>query len=98
MDKENGTAVDDSIPPKFEIHRSWISPHGVQERHRHQAIEEVIIVTRGQLTLSFLENRPARRRTVKQDKFFLKPHRVRLPFRFYKKGGSFYTNLFPLSL
>ncbi len=67
VDKENGTAVDYFIFPEFEIHRNRISPHSIQEWHRHQVIEEVIVVTQGEMTLSFLENGIARRRTVKQD-------------------------------
>ena len=67
VDKENGTAVDYFIFPEFEIHRNCISPHSVQEWHFHSKIEEVILVTQGELVLSYLENGVPKRQPVTED-------------------------------
>ena len=56
VEKINGTVVDYFIFPEFEIHRNRIPPHSTQEWHFHSKIEEVIVVTQGELVLSWMEN------------------------------------------
>ncbi|HJB26400.1 MAG TPA: cupin domain-containing protein [Firmicutes bacterium] len=67
VEKINGTVVDYFIFPEFEIHRNRIPPHCTQEWHFHSKIEEVIVVTQGELVLSWMENGNLKRRPVVQD-------------------------------
>ena len=54
--KENKTNVDYFIFDEFEIHINKIPPNTVQEWHMHMKIEEVIVVTEGELCLKWKEN------------------------------------------
>ena len=54
--KENKTNVDYFIFDEFEIHINKIPPNTVQEWHMHMKIEEVIVMTEGELCLKWKEN------------------------------------------
>ena len=54
--KENKTNVDYFIFDEFEIHLNKIPPNNVQEWHMHVKIEEVIVVTDGELCIQWKEN------------------------------------------
>jgi len=54
--KENKTNVDYFIFDEFEIHLNKIPPNTVQEWHMHVKIEEVIVVTDGELCIQWKEN------------------------------------------
>ncbi len=51
--KDNKTSVDYFIFDEFEIHANKIPPFTKQEWHFHQIIEEVLVVTEGQLEISW---------------------------------------------
>ena len=54
--KENKTNVDYFIFDEFEIHLNKIPPNTEQEWHMHVKIEEVIVVTDGELCIQWKEN------------------------------------------
>ena len=54
--KENKTEVDYYIFDEFEVHLNRIPPHTVQEWHKHKVIEEVVVVTDGQVDIRWKEN------------------------------------------
>ncbi|MBS5957375.1 MAG: cupin domain-containing protein [Clostridiales bacterium] len=55
VEKGNGTRVNYFIFDEFEIHENVISPKSAQEWHMHRAIEEVLVVTSGELTVRWKE-------------------------------------------
>jgi uncharacterized cupin superfamily protein len=52
-DKGNGTAVDYFIFHEYEIHSNEIAPGTVQEWHRHERIEETLLLLEGELALQW---------------------------------------------
>jgi uncharacterized cupin superfamily protein len=54
--KENKTNVDYYIFDEFEIHLNKIPPHSKQEWHKHEIIEEVLVVTSGQVNIRWKQN------------------------------------------
>jgi uncharacterized cupin superfamily protein len=54
--KENSTNVDYYIFDEFEVHLNRIPPHSKQEWHKHNIIEEVLVVTEGQIDIRWREN------------------------------------------
>lgn len=54
--KKNKTSVDYYIFNEFEIHLNKIQPHSKQEWHMHKIIEEVLVVTEGQVDIRWKEN------------------------------------------
>ena len=60
---KNGTQVDYYIFDEFEIHQCKISPHSIQEWHKHEKIEEVIVVTKGEICVKWKEDN-----TIKTEK------------------------------
>lgn len=61
--KNHGTAVNYYLFHEYEIHFNKMPPHTIQDWHCHQHIEEVIMVTKGNLNCLYLENQKIR--TVK---------------------------------
>ena len=53
--KGNRTNVDYYIFDEFEIHLNKIPPHSKQEWHMHKIIEEVLVVTEGQVDIRWKE-------------------------------------------
>lgn len=62
IEKENGTLVDYYLQKEFEVHNNVIPPGVVQDWHAHLAIEEMILILDGQITLEQVQSR-----TLKQD-------------------------------
>ena len=54
--KENKTNVDYHIFDEFEVHLNKIPPHSKQEWHKHEIIEEILVVTDGQVDIKWIEN------------------------------------------
>lgn len=54
--KENKTNVDYFIFDEFEIHLNKIPPNTKQEWHKHEIIEEILVVTTGELVVKWKEN------------------------------------------
>jgi len=54
--KENKTNVDYFIFDEFEIHENKIPPYSKQEWHFHNIIEEVIVVTFGEICIRWKED------------------------------------------
>ena len=54
--KENKTNVDYFIFDEFEVHLNKIPPNTIQEWHMHIKIEEVIVVTSGEMSIKWKEN------------------------------------------
>jgi len=54
--KENKTNVDYFIFDEFEIHQNKIPPDSKQEWHMHKIIEEVIVVTIGEICIRWKED------------------------------------------
>ncbi|SHH80882.1 cupin domain-containing protein [Clostridium intestinale] len=65
--KENKTDVDYFIFDEFEIHLNKIPPNTKQEYHKHKIIEEVLVVTKGELIVKWKENESIEERTVLKD-------------------------------
>lgn len=53
--KENKTNVDYFIFDEYEVHLNKIPPGAEQEWHRHQKIEEVIVVVSGEICIKWIE-------------------------------------------
>ena len=49
--KENKTKVDYYVFDEFEVHLNRIPPNSKQEWHLHKIIEEVLVVTEGQVVV-----------------------------------------------
>jgi len=62
--KENGTSVEYFIFDEFEVHLNKIPPNSIQEWHKHKLVEEVIVVTDGELTISWKENGETQHKTL----------------------------------
>ena len=65
--KENKTDVDYFIFDEFEIHLNKIPPNTKQEYHKHKIIEEVLVVTKGELIVRWKENESIETTTVFKD-------------------------------
>lgn len=65
--KENKTDVDYFIFDEFEVHLNKIPPNTKQEWHKHEIIEEVLVVTKGELIVRWKENESIEERTVLKD-------------------------------
>lgn len=65
--KENKTNVDYFIFDEFEIHLNKIPPNTKQEWHKHKTIEEVLVVTKGELIVRWKENESIETTTVFKD-------------------------------
>lgn len=50
VDKSNGTPTSYYLFSEYEIHYNKIGSHTVQEWHYHQYIEEVLVITSGEVT------------------------------------------------
>lgn len=55
LKKDNGTKVHYFLYPEFEIHQNILPANTVQDWHKHQAIEEIIVPTKGSVTIQVLE-------------------------------------------
>ena len=56
VEKDNGTKVNYFLYPEFEIHQNVLPANTIQDWHKHQAIEEIIIPTKGNVTIQVLED------------------------------------------
>ena len=54
--KENKTNVDYFIFDEFEVHLNKIPPNTIQEWHMHMKIEEVIVVTNGEISIKWKDD------------------------------------------
>lgn len=64
--KKNGTEVQYFLYPEFEVHTNKIPSGSIQDWHRHQQVEEVIVVTSGKISIETIENATLERAEVKQ--------------------------------
>lgn len=65
--KKNKTNVDYFIFDEYEIHLNKIPPHSKQEWHKHEIIEEVLVITEGQIDIKWEENDTIMYRTLLKD-------------------------------
>lgn len=65
--KENKTNVDYFIFDEFEVHLNKIPPNTKQEWHKHEIIEEVLVITKGELIVRWKENESIETTTVFKD-------------------------------
>lgn len=65
--KGNGTSVEYFIFNEYEIHLNTIHANSIQEWHSHSKIEEVILVTKGELLLSWLEENVKKKKVIYQN-------------------------------
>ena len=65
--KENKTNVDYFIFNEFEVHLNKIPPNTKQEWHKHEIIEEVLVITKGELIVRWKENESIETTTVFKD-------------------------------
>jgi hypothetical protein len=54
--KENKTNVNYFVFDEFEVHLNRIPPKSVQEWHRHKIIEEILVVTYGEIYIKWQQN------------------------------------------
>ena len=54
--KENKTMVNYFIFDEFEIHLNKIPPNSKQEWHKHNIIEEIIVVIKGEILIRWISN------------------------------------------
>ena len=50
--------------PEFEIHQNVLPANTIQDWHKHQAIEEIIVPTKGNVTIQVLEDNAVRTYTA----------------------------------
>ena len=67
MTKSSGTQVDYYLYPEFEIHTNTLPAGVVQDWHKHQQLDENIIVTSGEITVEYLENGRVSSQTVREN-------------------------------
>ena len=65
--KSSGTQVDYYLYPEFEIHVNILPTGVVQDWHKHQQLDENIIVTSGEITVEYLENGNVSSQTVQEN-------------------------------
>lgn len=65
VEKDNGTKVNYFLYPEFEIHQNVLPANTIQDWHKHQAIEEIIVPTKGNVTIQVLEDKAVRTYTAK---------------------------------
>lgn len=65
VEKDNGTKVSYFLYPEFEIHQNVLPANTIQDWHKHQAIEEIIVPTKGNVTIQVLEDNAVRTYTAK---------------------------------
>lgn len=56
VEKDNGTKVNYFLYPEFEIYQNVLPANTIQDWHKHQSIEEIIVPTKGNVTIQVLEN------------------------------------------
>ncbi len=64
VEKDNGTKVNYFLHPEFEIHQNVLPANTIQDWHKHQAIEEIIVPTKGNVTIQVLEDNAVRTYTA----------------------------------
>lgn len=64
IEKDNGTKVNYFLYPEFEIHQNVLPANTIQDWHKHQAIEEIIVPTKGNVTIQVLEDNAVRTYTA----------------------------------
>lgn len=64
VEKDNETKVNYFLYPEFEIHQNVLPANTIQDWHKHQAIEEIIVPTKGNVTIQVLEDNAVRTYTV----------------------------------
>lgn len=64
VEKDNGTKVNYFLYPEFEIHQNVLPENTIQDWHKHQAIEEIIVPTKGNVTIQVLEDNAVRTYTA----------------------------------
>lgn len=67
VEKENQTKVNYFIFDEYEIHLNTLSPHSIQEWHKHNKIEEVIFVISGKLKILWKEAGQTESRIVSEN-------------------------------
>lgn len=87
LTKENGTAVNYYLFDEYEIHINNIPPNTTQEWHKHSVIEEVILVTKGELVLSWLENGIKRYKKIYENQLV----QVKQSIHTFSNKGNFNT-------
>ena len=65
--KSSGTQVDYYLYPEFEIHVNILPTGVVQDWHKHQQLDENIIVTSGEITVEYLANGHVSSQTVQEN-------------------------------
>lgn len=65
--KSSGTQVDYYLYPEFEIHVNILPAGVVQDWHKHQQLDENIIVTSGEITVEYLENGHVSSQTIQEN-------------------------------
>lgn len=66
VNKENGTSVDYFLFDEYEIHLNNIKPHSKQEWHSHRNIEEVILVTCGEILIRWIEDKEEKSELIRK--------------------------------
>lgn len=69
--KEDGTKVNYYLFDEYEIHLNTVPANTKQVWHYHQNIEEVILITKGELDVYYIENNHKIRQTVKENQLVL---------------------------
>ncbi|WP_460055160.1 cupin domain-containing protein [Pseudolactococcus yaeyamensis] len=65
--KSSGTQVDYYLYPEFEIHKNSLPAGVVQDWHKHQELDENIIVTSGEITVEYLANSHVSSQTIHEN-------------------------------
>ena len=66
VEKESGTSVNYFLFNEYEIHLNKIKPHSIQEWHKHNNIEEVLVVTSGEIVVWWMESDEKRFRVIEK--------------------------------
>lgn len=66
VEKDNKTGVCYFLFDEYEIHLNKIPPNTIQEWHYHSIIEEVLVVTKGDIIISWKDNNIIYSRTLKK--------------------------------
>lgn len=66
VEKSDGTQVLYSIFPEFEVHQNTLPSQTIQEWHAHQSIEEILLITSGEIRIETIENQQKRQKKCQQ--------------------------------
>lgn len=87
--KDSGTEVNYFIFNEFEVHLNYIPAKTVQDWHKHSKIEEVIVVTLGEIQINWIEDNRINKESVKEKSVIRVKRSIHLIENITNEGAEF---------